>query len=156
MALPTLATVQTAVKNLSDACLEDKTAVGAETAWQDLQGIVNLLKRAQTTYAGLGILPSRVFEGSGYSDELAADFTVTDATDATLAAFFAASGELGVAVDAAQDRAVVVGDVFRVNGTGDTTDNALSAAKGSGITAGDVFVITNTGTPAVSYLGVVA
>jgi hypothetical protein len=53
--------------------------------------------------------------------------TVTDATDADLATFFAAAGELYVAFT----RAIAVGDTFKVTGAGDTTDNALQAAKRS-------------------------
>ncbi len=55
-------------------------------------------------------------------------------------------------------RAPVVGDIFQVGGTGDTTDNALQAAKGSAPADGDVFEVTGVtaGSVAVKYLGAVA
>lgn len=65
---------------------------------------------------------------------LIADLAVTDATDADLATFMS-TGELSTA----KGSAAVANDYFRVNGTGDTTDNALQAAKGSAPISGDVF-----------------
>lgn len=75
--------------------------------------------------------------------------TVSDATDANLAAFFAAAaGQLYVA----KGEAIVIGDVFTVGGTGDTTDNALEAAKGAAVAANDVFKVTGIGAAAVIFL----
>lgn len=56
--------------------------------------------------------------------------TVSDATDATITAFIASTGALGVAAGGA---ATPVGTVFKVLGAGDTTDNALAAAKLAGM-----------------------
>lgn len=80
--------------------------------------------------------------------------TVTDETDADLAAFFAAAaGELYVA----KGSAIAVGDTFTVGGTGDTTDNALAAAKGGAVAAGDLFEVTGiSGSEAVDYVGTAA
>lgn len=77
--------------------------------------------------------------------------TVSDITDANLAAFFA--GELLAAKTAAGDVAIAVGDIFKVQGTGDTTDNALEAAKGSGVVDEDIFVVTDISTEAVIFVG---
>ena len=75
--------------------------------------------------------------------------TVSDATDADLAAFFASpAGELFVA----KGGAIVVGDTFTVAGTGDTTDDALEGAKGAAAAADDIFVVTDIGTEAVSHV----
>ena len=50
--------------------------------------------------------------------------------------------------------AVAIGLVFKVGGTGDTTDNALAAAKGSAVANNDLFVVTSiTGTGEVVYIG---
>lgn len=75
--------------------------------------------------------------------------TVTDAQDADLGVFFVTTGELRVA----KGSAVIVGDIFKVAGTGDTTDNALEAAKGSAVAANDMFVVTNIVTEAVVFVG---
>ncbi len=74
--------------------------------------------------------------------------TISDAVDADLVAFFAESG----ALRAAKGAAIAPGDVFRVGGTGDTTDNALATVKGSGVVANDIFIVTSISTPAVSYV----
>ncbi len=79
--------------------------------------------------------------------------TVSDATDANLAAFFVGAGGLIVAKSTAGDVAIAVGDIFKVQGTGDTTDNALATAKGSGVVDEDLFVVTDIGTAAVVYVG---
>ncbi len=128
MARPTMADLNTAVNNVFAAIDADQRELGARRASAALADVWTFLERQ-------------------YKADV--DFVVTDATDATLAAFFAASGELYVALD----RAPQVGDVFQVGGTGDTTDNALATAKGSAVADGDVFEVTNTGTPAVAYLG---
>lgn len=56
------------------------------------------------------------------------DITVTDLAQANLAALIAA-------------HSLQSGGFFTVNGTGDTTDNALQAAKGSVPAAGDRFYL---------------
>ena len=128
MALPTIAAVNTAVDNLFAALAERKTDINMHRAVASLNRTFDSVKRAFFPDVAL---------------------TVTDSADATLAAFIGAGGSLGVALN----RAAVVGDVFEVNGTGDTLDNALAAAKGSAVAATDLFQVTNTGTPAVAYLG---
>ena len=55
-------------------------------------------------------------------------------------------------VDTAAD-AVAIGLVFKVTGTGDTTDNALENAKGSAPAANDLFAVTNITTEEVVYIG---
>ncbi len=77
--------------------------------------------------------------------------TVTNEADADLAAFFA--GELIAAKTAAGDVAIAVGDIFKVQGTGDTTDNALETAKGSSVADEDIFVVTDISTEAVIFVG---
>lgn len=128
MALPTMATMNTAVNNVFAAISANPRRQNSrrQAAW--LAQVTSALEEA-------------------YSP--AADFVVTDATDATLAAFFAATGELYAALG----RAPAVGDVFQVGGTGDTTDNALATAKGGPVADGDVFEVTNISTEAVVYLG---
>lgn len=78
--------------------------------------------------------------------------TVTDATDADVDAFIASpAGELYVA----KDSAIVVGDIFKVAGTGDLTDNALATAKGGAVAANDLFKVTKiTEGATVAYVGV--
>ena len=78
---------------------------------------------------------------------------VTDTQDADLAAFFAdPGGELFIANG---NSAILVGNVFQVGGTGDTTDNALAAAKGGAVADNDTFAVTNVtgGSEAVVYVG---
>ncbi|KKK51801.1 hypothetical protein LCGC14_3111330, partial [marine sediment metagenome] len=48
---------------------------------------------------------------------------------------------------------VSVGLIFKVGGTGDTTDNALAAAKGSAPANNDLFAVTDISTEAVVYIG---
>lgn len=131
MALPTMALVNTAVDNLFAALSASKTRANARSSLQSLQEVIAGLVAA--------FLPQ-------------VDLVVTDLADATLVAFFATAGELGVAIDA-QNRPLEVGFVFQVGGSGDTTDNALAGAKGSAVADGDLFEVTNVGTPAVVYLG---
>lgn len=132
MALPTMATTNTAVDNVFAALAASKAYnANSRAAIQSLQEVVAGLTKA-------------------YKPQV--DFVVTDLADATLVAFFASTGELGIAA-AAQNRPLEVGFVFQVGGVGDTTDNALAAAKGSAVADGDIFEVTNTGTPAVAYLG---
>ena len=130
MALPTMATINTAVNNVYAAL----TAARREKRRDGQENFGRVQEAIKAAYK--------------------ADVTVTvaDATDATLAAFFGAGGDLNDAF-IASNVPLEVGRVFKVTGTGDTTDNALQAAKGSAIAANDQFEITNTGTPAVVYLG---
>lgn len=115
---------------------------------------------------GAASLPSkgRIIEVQGTGDttddgleaaldaKSAADFSVfltyADTAEASLALAFASSASIPTALG----RDLVVGDVIRLNGTGDTTDNAFEAAKGSAVAAGDRFVVTNVATPAVTYI----
>lgn len=121
MAFPSVATVVADVESIYTIFSTFKTKEGTRAGVSVLNELVGILNRL-----------CRVKE----------DFTVTDATDATLTAFFASSGE---------GAAVVLGDAFRVNGTGDTTDNALATAKGSAVAANDVFI--RSAAAAVVYLG---
>ncbi len=50
-------------------------------------------------------------------------------------------------------KAIAVGLVFKVGGTGDTTDNALAAAKGSAPANNDLFAVTDISTETVVYIG---
>lgn len=131
MALPTMASINTAVNDLFAAFSALKSREKSRAGVQSLNEVQEAVRAAYAADVNL---------------------TVTDATDATLAAFFASTGELGIAFAATQ-YPLEVGRVFSVNGAGDTTDNALQTAKGSAVAANDVFEITNTGTPAVVYLG---
>lgn len=78
--------------------------------------------------------------------------TVTDEADADIDAFIAAAaGELYVA----KGSAIVVGDHFKVGGTGDVTDNALATAKGGAVAAGDLFNVNKiTAAATVEYKGI--
>lgn len=83
---------------------------------------------------------------------IGANITVTDITDATVVAFLATTGELGVQLGSL---AVPPRFRFKVGGTGDTTDNGLQTAKGSAPAAGDVFEVNAAGS-GVTYVGNVA
>jgi hypothetical protein len=128
MALPTTTVVEAAVASIFSALAEFKTIHGG-----NIRAAVHALNEVKAALRQV------------YAVKV--DMTVTDSTDATLAAFFAADGELGVALG----RPARPGDVFQVGGTGDTTDNALATAKGSAVADGDIFVITAAGT-GVTYL----
>lgn len=84
--------------------------------------------------------------------DIDAQITISDTTDATIAALTAATGELGIDIGAMQVRD---GFRFRVLGTGDTTDNALQTAKGGAPAAGDVFEVTTAGA-GVTYIDNIA
>jgi bifunctional ADP-heptose synthase (sugar kinase/adenylyltransferase) len=127
MAYPTIAVVNTAINALYDLFAANKTSTKGRYMIGLLNKIGNEVKAKYTPLV---------------------DFTITDATDADLAAFYAADGELGVALE----RPAQVGDVFSVTGTGDTTDNALATAKGGAVADNDVFIVS--GAAAVVYLGV--
>jgi hypothetical protein len=49
------------------------------------------------------------------------------------------------ALATAKGSAVIVGDVFTLSTTDDTTDTGLAGAKGSALAVGDVFVVTGVG-----------
>lgn len=134
MSLPTVTNIETAVTNVFTALSTGSPRRRLQRSGvSSLQEVVTALIEAYTAHVSL---------------------TVTDGTDADLAAFFASSGELNVALG----RAPEVGDVFAVGGTGDTTDDALQTAKGSAPADGDLFEVTNvgSGTEAVAYLGAAA
>lgn len=131
MAMPTIANLNTAMDNMFAAI--DGTALSMNSS------------KAAATLASL-----QAFLLKAYTPLV--DFVVTDAVDATVAAFFASTGQLFAALG----RVPQVGDVFQVGGVGDTTDNALQAAKGSAVADGDIFAVSNVATPAVVYLGVAA
>lgn len=129
MARPTMATLNTAINNVFAAVDADQLSINARKAACNLEELASFLL-------------------DQYTPDV--DFVVTDAQDATLAAFFASTaGELYVALG----RDPQVGDVFQVGGTGDTTDNALAGAKGGAVADGDIFEVTNISTEAVVYLG---
>ncbi len=77
------------------------------------------------------------------------DLTVTDVLESNLPAFFA--GELATGLG----QAPVVGDVFKVAGTGDTIDNDIEASKGSAPADEDFFLVTNVtaGSEEIIFLG---
>ncbi len=133
MALPTLADINAAVGNIFLALAADKSAASTRSGVQSLNEILPRLVDA-------------------YEPEV--DFVVTDSTDASLTAFYASTGELAIALAAANQQSPRVGTVFQVGGAGDVTDNALGTAKGSAVADGDLFEVTNIGTPAAVYLGV--
>lgn len=121
MALPAANLVQAAIEQVFAAAADDKTREGSRSIALALSDMCGSLNRL-------------------YSTKLGADITVTDSADASVAAFLAGEGA-----------AYAAGDIFRVLGTGDFTDNALATAKGSAVAAGDVFVL-DSGTTVV-YLG---
>lgn len=128
MALPTTTVVEAAVASLFAALAEFKTIHGG-----NMRAAVHALNEVKAALRQV------------YAVKV--DMTVTDSTDATFAAFAAATGELGVALG----RPARAGDVFQVGGTGDTTDNVLGTAKGAAVADGDVFVVNAAGT-GVTYL----
>lgn len=130
MALPTMATINTASNNIYAAL----TAAYREKRREGLESFGRVLNALTAAYKADVTL------------------TVADATDANLTAFFGANGDLNDAFKLS-NVPLEVGRVFKVTGAGDTTDNALQAAKGSAVAANDQFEITNTASPAVVYLG---
>lgn len=118
MALPNAATVKSAIESLYAVVAEDKTVAGSRDALAAITGL-------------------QYFLNTEYPSE--ATITVTDATDANVAAF----------IGGGEGDALSANSVFRVAGTGDLTDNALATAKGSAVAANDVFAIDAAGTGVV-------
>ncbi len=155
MALPTIAVFNTAINAIYDVAANRKTLPGTRY-------VVGLLQKARayliTAYApDVDFVVTDVqdeelntFIGSAAALVFDADFAVTDVADADLAAFFITTGELATALPGS---AAAVGDIFKVQGSGDTTDNALQGAKGSAPANDDYFIVTNIVTEAVVYLG---
>ncbi len=112
------------------ATADGAAAAGATPHWQ-VAGIID----------DAVVADSQVFRATFCVCEGAVDYSVniTDGTDATLLAAFAATGE----IYAAKGSAIAVGDIFRVGDTDDMTDNALEGAKGSAPAANDLFRVTN-------------
>lgn len=77
---------------------------------------------------------------------IADDLLVTDNRDSDIGALIA--GELAVGLG----HVPVVGDIFKVQGTGDTLDGALETAKGGAPANEDIFVVSNVLVPAVVFL----
>lgn len=134
MALPSITNIEAAVTNAFTALSGGSPRrIRARAGAGSLDEVIAALEEAYTPMVTL---------------------TVTDTTDADLAAFFAVDGELTVALG----RLPEVGDVFAVGGTGDTTDDALETAKGSAVAAGNLFEVTNVtaASEAVAYVGAAA
>jgi hypothetical protein len=127
MARPTIADVQTGIGNIYNALAEDKTKPRGRAAVQSLNEVLQALKEV-------------------YASDLSV--SLTDATDATITAALAATGEIGVAFGGIQSP---LKKVFTVDSANDTTDNALQTAKGSAPAANDRFEVTSTSS--VTYLG---
>lgn len=125
MALASTATVEAGVSGIFNA-LKDGKAQNGRAAAQALAETFGALRAA-------------------YKEDV--ELTITDLTDADAATLLGAGGEVGLALG----RAAVAGDVFKVTGTGDTTDNALQTAKGSAPAAGDKFEAATAST--LSYIG---
>lgn len=130
MALDSVADIETAVQTLWLALKEGKHLNGDAAAHG-----AELIYELQSVFRRLYMLDDESLAAVG--------LTVTDATDATLVAFFGAGGEGENLRD---------GRFFQVLGTGDTTDNGLQAAKGSAVAANDVFY-KNIGADTVVYIG---
>lgn len=126
MALPTIAVIDAAFVGIFGAANETPTFWGARKAVQDVNEVREFIRRRYTPII---------------------DVTITDTADAGVAEAIADDGELGVALG----RALDVGDVFQVGGTGDFTDDALETAKGGAAADGDIFEVS--GADAVTYLG---
>lgn len=121
MALDTVAIVEAGIEDVFDSI---QLAKPRGYAQKGLEAIMELQSAFYSSY-----IPSVVL-------------TITDATDANGAAFFAASGE---------GSEISNGHVFGVLGIGDFTDNALATAKGGAVAAADKF--QRTSATAVKYLG---
>jgi hypothetical protein len=152
MALPSVRDLEAAVLVVYNGLATYKAKMpGAREAVRSLQSVglslSNIYKSMLSTSITIGDTDDADLQAALVYPQLT--MTVTDATDADLATFFAAAGELYVALT----RAPAVGDAFKVTGVGDTTDNALQTAKGGAVAANDVFIVSNIGTPAVVYAG---
>jgi len=123
-----MALLNTAINNVFAALADRKIRPGNRAAVQSMQEMYTALTNAY---------------------DIDVNLTVSDATDADLGVFFVTTGGLRVALG----RDAAVGDIFSVNGSGDTTDDALEGAKGSAVAATDLFEVTNISTEAVVYLG---
>ena len=149
MALPTKATIESAIANLEDIATEDKTQDGAESLFRKIKEMTSLIQDVYpSTYKPLAEQPSSFWsEYANVPNVDVLDVSLNDATDATITAALAVAGELGVANGAAMTGS----EIFEVDGVADTTDNALQAAKGSAVASGDRFYVTSA--TAVFYLG---
>lgn len=152
MALPTTTVLESSIADLWNALTtyKDKT-INQRAAAAALQSVINGIRQVYKEAVSVTIGDTDDADLQAALAYPQFSMTVTDATDADLAAFFAITGELGVALT----RAAAVGDTFKVLGVGDTTDNALQAAKGGAVAANDVFIVSNV-TPAseaVVYAG---
>lgn len=127
MALASVATVEAGVSGIFNALKDSQ------------QKIQNSRGAAQALAETFGALRA------AYKEDV--ELTITDLTDADATALLGAGGEVGLALG----RAAVAGDIFKVTGTGDTTDNALQTAKGSAPAAGDKFEATSGTT--LAFLG---
>lgn len=159
MALPNPSVVKAAIESLYQAFAADKTAQGsraAVSALNELRWHLNYLYQIKTVVvvdAADDVIAGLLNNDAGLVALIKDDLTVTDTGDADLAAFYVSGGELYAGLGNVN---AAVGDVFKVAGTGDTTDNALEAAKGSAVANEDVFIVTNIVTEALVYLGVAA
>lgn len=127
MALASVATIEAGVSGIFTALKDSQQKVrNARAATQALAEAFSVLNDA-------------------YKEDV--ELTITDLTDADAATLLGAGGEVGLALG----RAAVAGDIFKVTGTGDTTDNALQTAKGSAPAAGDKFEAATAST--LNYLG---
>jgi hypothetical protein len=134
MSLPTVTEIQTAVTNVFNALKDGKfKAQSAQEALYTFQEVIGVLRQ---------IYARRVL-----------NVTVTNETDASVAAAIAATGQLGIAYALAYPKnpTFPVGELFKVSGTGDFTSDALATAKGGAPAAGDIFQITSGTT--VKFIG---
>ena len=123
MALPVANLVQAAIEQIYAAAADDKTREGTRSLVATLNELVGKLNRL-------------------YAPLVSVDIVQTDADDAGVSEFVAAEGTISV------------GSIYRklgALGTEDLTDNVIATAKGSALVVGDVFVID--GADSIEYLG---
>ena len=113
MALPSFTSVSTAIATLQSVALEDKTLVGAEKLFTDLLNIATRVENLYpASFSNIPRTPDSLYDDyPSIPNSEVIEVTITDGAQANIAALITALG-------------VVDGDVVRVNGTGDSTDNA--------------------------------
>lgn len=149
MARPTIAAAQTALDNLYNVLTSGNTPVRLQRSGAAIDALGSVASAIKTAMTGAALTVTDTHDADLQAQFVYPniDFLMTDAADASVAAFF-----IGELLDAL-GRAPRVGDAFEVQGNQDTTDNALAAAKTTDPTDGDIFIVSNTGTPAVVYAG---
>jgi hypothetical protein len=138
MALPTSASIVTAVQSIFNAAANVKTHYASPKLSQALDEVIGALEMIYAPFA--------VTIPGGQA-------TLTPLFAGGLLAAKQAASVYGAASTSLPQVSLQVGDCFIVAGATDTTNTALATAKGSAPAANDVFSITNVSAPAVTFVG---